>query len=181
VLATALAELARGVIDGRGPAIGNGLATALNRLRRSEAESRVVILLTDGDSNSGNVSPDQAADFAKTMRVKVYTILMGASGDAPVQRGIDLFGRPLWDRAEYPVNPELLRSIASRTGGESYLVSDRRSLEESFHRILDSLERSEIEDLGHVYGELYPAFVWPAVGLLVAELLLAVFVFRRWP
>jgi Ca-activated chloride channel family protein len=176
-----IAELELGMIDGRGTAIGNALGTSLNRLRRSTAESRIIILLTDGDSNSGNVSPDQAGDFAATMGVRVYTILMGQDEDARVQSGIDVFGRPLWDRGSFPINPELMQRLAERTGGESFVASDRQSLEQSFHTILDRLERSEIEDTGHVYGELFPAFVTPAVILVVLELVLGSLVFRRWP
>jgi Ca-activated chloride channel family protein len=180
-LSTAIDELRLGMIDGRGTAIGNAIGTGLNRLRRSDAKSKVLILLTDGDSNAGNVAPDQAAEFASAMGVKIYTVLMGQDGDAPVQQGVDLFGRPLWDRGNFPINPELLRTIASRTGGEAFRATDRRGLEQSFHAILDRLEKSEIEDTGRVYGELFPAALAPALVLLVLELLLATLVFRRLP
>jgi Ca-activated chloride channel family protein len=169
------------MIEGRGTAIGNAVGVSLNRLRASKAKSRVMILLTDGDSNSGNISPDEAADFAKNLRVKLYTILMGRSDDAPVQRGVDLFGRPLLGGANFPVNPELLKRMAQATGGEFYLATDRQGLERSFHAILDTLEKSEIEDAGAIYGELFPAFVGPAVLLLALEALLGTLLFRRWP
>ncbi len=180
-LRTMIRELELGMIDGRGTAIGNAVATSLNRLRTSEAESKVVILLTDGDSNAGNISPEQAAQFAGTMGVKVFTILMGETEETRVQRGVDLFGRPLFDRGSFPVNPELLERMATTTGGEHFRVSDREGLERSFHAILDRLEKSEIEDAGTVYGELFPAFLWPAFGLLGIELLLGALLFRRWP
>jgi Ca-activated chloride channel family protein len=180
-LRTMIHELLLGIIDGRGTAIGNAVGVSLNRLRGSQAKSKVVILLTDGDSNSGNVSPDQAAEFARTMGVKVYTVLMGQTDQTRVQRGVDLFGRPLWDTGNFPVNPELLRTMAESTGGEYFQVADRQALERSFHRILNALEKSEIEDAGRVYGELFPAFMWPGIGLMIMELLLSVFVFRRWP
>lgn len=176
-----IAELSLGVIEGRGTAIGNGIGTALNRLRRSDAKSKIVILLTDGDSNSGNVSPLQAANFAKALGVKVYTILMGQSDQAPRQSGLDLFGRAIFDRGNFPVNPALLKDVAKVTGGEAFQVSDREGLERSFHAILDKLRKSDIEDAGRVYGELFPAFLWPALGLLVLEVLLASLVQRRWP
>ncbi len=175
-----VSELELGMIDGRGTAIGNALGVSLNRLRSSHAKTKIVILLTDGNSNSGNVSPDQAADFAKTMHVKVYTILMGQSDEAPQQQGTDLFGNPIFRRAPSPINPELLRNMATHTGGEAYRATDRNGLEQSFHSILDRLERSQIEDAGRVYGELFPAFVGPALILLLLELILAVFVFRRF-
>lgn len=180
-LRASLHSLELGVVDGRGTAIGNGLGTGLNRLRRSRAKSRTVILLTDGDSNSGNISPVEATELAKTMGVKVYTILMGQSGQAQVQRGVDLFGRPLWDRGNFPVNPELLQKMASRTGGEAFRAADRRQLEQSFHAILNRLEKSQILDVGKIYGELYPAFLWPALLLLLLEQLLALTWLRRWP
>ena len=195
-LRSAIGELELGMIDGRGTAIGNAVGTALNRLRESEAASRVIILLTDGDSNAGNVSPEQAAEIARTLPhplgnegahgedrrgAKIYTILMGRSRDARVQQGTDIFGRPVWDTGNYPINPELLQRMAETTGGEYFQVSDREGLERSFHTILDRLERSEIEDAGRVFGELFPAFLWPALGLLALELLLGTLLFRRWP
>ena len=106
---------------------------------------------------------------------------MGQSSDAPVQQGTDIFGRPVWDRGNFPVNPELLREMAESTGGEYFQATDRAGLVRSFHQILDRLERSEIEDQGKVYGELYAALVWPGLALLLIELLLGTFVLRRWP
>ncbi|MCC6873251.1 MAG: VWA domain-containing protein [Sandaracinaceae bacterium] len=195
-LRSALSELQLGVINGEGTAIGNAVGTGLNRLRGSEAASRVLVLLTDGDSNSGNVSPDQAAEIARTLPhplgntgpdgesrrgVRIYTVLMGASADARVARGTDIAGRAQYDRGNYPINPELLRRMAEATGGESFQATDRRELESSMHQILDRLQRSEIEDAGRVYGELYPAFVWPALFLVALEILLAALIVRRWP
>lgn len=180
-LRTLITELQLEMIDGKGTAIGNAIGTALNRLRKSDAKSRIVILLTDGDSNSGNVSPLQSADFAEALGVKVYTILMGQADDAPVQAGTDLFGNPLFDRGNFPINPELLQSVATKTGGEAFQVQDREELERSFHVILDQLERSDIQDAGRVYGELFPALLAPALALLVLELLLSTLVLRRWP
>lgn len=174
-LTNVVRELSLDVLDGRGTAIGNAVATGLSRLRRSRAESKVIILLTDGDSNAGNVSPEQASELAAAMRVRMYTILIGAEDGSPKDPLRMLQG------GQMPVNPELLRSMAQRTHGEYFGVSDRRSLESSFHAILDRLERSEIEDLGRTYGELYPAFVGPALALIVLELLLATLVLRRWP
>ncbi len=180
-LQTVISELQLELIDGRGTAIGNAVGTGLNRLRRSQAKSKVIILLTDGDSNAGNVSPDQAAELAATMEVKVFSILMGVSGDSRVQRGIDLFGRPLFDVGNFPVNPELLQRMSERTNGEYFQVGDRRALEQSFHSILDELEKTEIEDGGRVFGELFPAFVWPALVLLMLELLIGLVLLRKWP
>jgi Ca-activated chloride channel family protein len=179
-LRTALRGLQLDQIDGRGTAIGNAVGVSLNRLKRSRAKSKVMILLTDGESNAGNVSPSQAADLANAMEVKIYPILMGVSDAAPVQRGTGIFGRAIFGTATYPVNPALLEEMASKTGGEFFLVSDREALEQSFHQILDELEKTDIEDAGRMYTELFPAFVGPALLFLLIELLLLLSL-RRWP
>ena len=181
MLRASIDDLELGMIEGRGTAIGNAVGVSLNRLKNSHAKSKVMIVLTDGDSNSGNISPDEAADFAKHLGVKLYTVLMGVSDDAPVQRGVDLFGRPMLGAGNFPVNPELLKRMSTATGGESFTASDRKGLERSFHAILDRLEKSEVEDAGAVFGELFPAFLGPAVLLLLIEILLASTVFRRFP
>jgi Ca-activated chloride channel homolog len=168
-----LAELRLGIIDGRGTAIGNGIGVALNRLRHSDARSKVVILLTDGESNAGNIAPEQAARYAQTMKVKIYTILAGdndpeAAGAEPgVQR--------------HPVNPKLLEEIASMTGGTPYLATDTRALAERFQKILEDLEKSRIKDRGVLYAELYRRFVLVAFGLLVLELAMRLTRWRRLP
>lgn len=179
-LRTALRGLQLDQIDGRGTAIGNAVGVSLNRLKRSRAKSKVMILLTDGESNAGNVSPSQAADLATAMGVKIYPILMGVSDDAPVQQSTGLFGRAIFGTANYPVNPDLLDEMAEKTGGEFFLVSDREALEQSFHQILDALEKTDIEDAGRMYTELFPAFVGPALLFLLIELLI-VLALRRWP
>jgi len=179
-LRTALRGLQLDQIDGRGTAIGNAVGVSLNRLRRSRAKSKVMILLTDGESNAGNVSPSQGADLATAMGVKIYPILMGVSDTAPVQQGTGLFGRAIFGTANYPVNPELLEEMADKTGGEFFLVSDREALEQSFHQILDQLEKTDIEDAGRMYTELFPAFVGPALLFLLIELLVLLWL-RRWP
>lgn len=180
-LRTLIRELQLEMIDGKGTAIGNAIGTALNRLRKSDAKSRVVILLTDGESNSGNISPSQAADFAQTLDVKVYTILMGRSDKAPVATGRDIFGNPTLGSGTFPINPELLKEVADKTGAEAFQVADREGLERSFHVILDQLERSDIEDAGRVYGELFPALVVPALLLLLLEAFAGSLILRSWP
>ena len=179
-LRTALRGLQLDQIDGRGTAIGNAVGVSLNRLKRSRAKSKVMILLTDGESNAGNVSPSQAADLASAMGVKIYPILMGVSDTAPVQQSTGLFGRAIFGTANYPVNPELLDEMADKTGGEFFLVSDREALEQSFHQILDQLEKTDIEDAGRMYTELFPAFVGPALIFVLIELLVLLWL-RRWP
>lgn len=169
-----LNELQIGVIDGRGTAIGNGIGVALNRLRHSEAKSKVIIVLTDGDNNAGNISPVQAARFAQTLGVKIYTIL---AGDNRVTGGAD----PEDGRPRQPVNPKLLEEIASMTGGAPYLATDTRALAQNFQSILQDLEKSRLHDRGVMYGELFPRFLTPALAALLLELLLRLTRWRRLP
>lgn len=165
-----LGELQLGIIDGKGTAIGNGLGVALARLRRSEARSKVVILLTDGDNNAGNISPVEAAKMAQAMGVKVYTILAGTndSADDPIEMRA---GR------RHPVNPKLLEQIATMTGGSPYLASDSDALAKRFQAILEELEKTKLDDRGLLYAELFPWFLWPALALVLLEISLRL---TRW-
>ena len=168
-----LAELHVGIIDGRGTAIGNGIGVALNRLRRSDARSKVIIVLTDGENNAGNISPLEAARYAQKLNVKIYTILAGDNdpeSQAPNARG-----------QRQPVNPKLLEQIASMTGGTPYLATDTRALVQRFQKILEDLEKSRLHDRGVLYAELYQRFLLAAFGLLVLEITLRLTRFRRLP
>src|SRR5262249_17846802 len=179
-----LEQLHLGAIDGRGTAIGNALGVALNRLRHSDAQSKVIILLTDGDNNSGNISPLQAARFAQSLGVKVFTVLLGQNDDAPAppRGGRDPFGgMARVPRRRYPVNPKLLEQIATMTGGTPYLAIDRRALEQRFHQILEELDKSKLRDSGTVYAEVYPRFLWPALVLVLLEAGLSLTRFRKFP
>lgn len=131
-----------------GTAIGDAVATALNRLRDSDAKSRVVVLITDGDNNAGRLSPIDAGDAAKTLGIPVYTILVGKGGKVPFPQGQDIFGRTAWRDVEIPINPELLQRLAKETGGEFYRATDRESLKEGLQHVLDSLERSKLMEGG---------------------------------
>jgi Ca-activated chloride channel family protein len=181
VLQTMVSALELNLIDGSGTAIGDGLGTALNRLRRSDARSKVVVLLTDGSNNAGHVDPREAAQLATALHCKVYTILMGTSDEAPIQNGVDLAGRPVYVTAHFPVDPRLLEEIAQTTGGQFFRAADRGSLEQSFHTILDQLERSKIADAGVRYGELYHHIVALALALLGLEAVLSATRLRRFP
>src|SRR5205085_6170991 len=139
VLQGLLDQVKTGVIAD-GTAIGNALATAVNRLRESDAKSRVVILITDGDNNSGNISPQQAAQIARDQGIKVFTILIGKGGRVPYPTGTDLFGRTLYEQVEIDVNPELLQGIARTTGGAAYQATDRATLESGLVQSLAGLE-----------------------------------------
>ncbi|HEY2030215.1 MAG TPA: VWA domain-containing protein [Myxococcales bacterium] len=171
VLEELLEQVRTGVIVD-GTAIGNALATAVNRLRESTAKSRVVILITDGDNNQGNISPLQAAQIAKDLGIKVFTILIGKGGRVPYPTGTDLFGRPIYEPVEIDVNPELLQQIAAVTSGSYYPATDKASLESGLRAVLDSLQKSKIyEASGSAhYDEWYARFFLPAALLLLLSL-----------
>jgi Ca-activated chloride channel family protein len=170
-----LGELQIGTINGEGTAIGNGLGVALQRLRRSEARSKVIILLTDGDSNAGNITPVQAASMAQKLGVKIYTILAGDNdgADVPARAGVP--------HQRFPVNPKLLEEIATMTGGTPYLASDTRALAQRFQNILEDLEKSRLHDRGVLYAELFPRFLLPAFAVLLLEIALRLTRLRRLP
>jgi Ca-activated chloride channel family protein len=149
-----------------GTAIGSGLATSLTRLRRSQAKSRVVVLVTDGANNSGEIDPATAADLAKAMEVRVYTIGVGKGGQVPMPvRVRDPFSGQIVEQTvmtEVQIDEGLLQSIADRTGGEFFRATDGASLRNIFDRI-DRLEKSEIKQTAYRrYRELFHPFLLAA-------------------
>lgn len=181
LLAGLVQKMELGLVDGQGTAIGDAVGTAVARLRRSAARSKAIILLTDGDSNAGLVAPDYAAHLAQTQGVRVYTVQIGNGDEVEVEGPPDIFGQPQFRREHYPVNPELLRKIASETGGEAFVANDRKALEQSFHRILDSLETTRFEAQARTMEDLFPLLLVPAVVLLAIEALVRLFLVRRFP
>jgi Ca-activated chloride channel family protein len=169
------------VIDGNGTAIGDAVGTGVARLRRSNARSKAVILLTDGDSNAGAISPDYATHLAKREGVRVYTVQIGNGDDVDVFTGLDFFGQPRYERAHFPVNPALLKQMAQDTGGDSFVATDRAALEQSMHAILDRLEKTKMIAQTASNEELFPYFLWPAIAMLVLEALVRLLVVRRFP
>ncbi len=182
VLSDILSSVKTGLIED-GTAIGNALATALNRLRESEAKSKVVILITDGDNNAGNISPMQAAAIAKQLGVKVYCIMVGKGGMVPFPSGPDLFGSPTYREIEIPVNPELLKGIARETGGRFYSAVDRVTLESGLNDILDQMEKSKLYQAGAFenVSERYEPYLLGAAVLLLLELVLTSTRLRSFP
>ena len=155
-----------------GTAIGSGLATALTRLRRSEAKSKVIVLVTDGDNNAGEIDPATAADMAKAMEVRVYTILVGRGGRVPMPvRARDPFTGAIVTEtvmADVKVNPDLLKRIAERTGAEFFRAEDPAALRQVFEQI-DRLEKSDIQVSAYRrYRELFPPLLALAAALLAA-------------
>lgn len=164
VLRALVKRLRLGVLDGSRTAIGAGLGVALNRLQESEADSQVIVLLTDGVHNAGGLDPDNAAQEAADRRVKVYTVLIGR------HRGL----------MRRTIDPARLERIASITGGFAYTAEDQAALRTSFHDLLDRLERSVIEG-EQVRAELFPVVLWPMLVLLVLDVLLRSTRLRRFP
>ncbi len=181
VLSALVSKMDLGLIDGNGTAIGDAIGTAVARLRRSSARSKAVILLTDGDSNAGSIAPDYAAHLAQGQAVRVYTIQMGNGDDVDVQSGVDLFGQPTYVREHFPVNPDLLKRIASATGGDAFVATDQKGLEQSMHAILDRLEKTRFEEQAATMEDLFPFLVVPTVLLVALEAMVRLFLVRRFP
>ena len=162
-----------------GTAIGNGLATAVARLKDSDARSRVVILLTDGVNNSGEVSPQTAAEIAKTYGVRVYTIGVGKEGMAPypvmTPWGVQV------QNMKVEIDEKLLKEVAESTGGRYFRATDNTKLAEIYSEINKMEKAKTTVDSFPVYKELFGSFaVWALLALLL-ELLLNWCVIRRLP
>ncbi len=179
-LQTLLAGLRSGIIED-GTAIGNGLATALNRLRESSAKSKVIILLTDGVNNRGEISPQTAAQIASEMGVKVYTIGVGSEGVAPYPR-VDSYGNIVdYVNVKVEIDEVALRDIATLTGGEYFRATDNDKLRAIYDQI-NTLEKSEVEILERtLYHEQYLVWLLVALAILVAEFLLKSIILKRLP
>lgn len=151
-----------------GTAIGDGLASSVSRLKDSEAISKVVILMTDGDNNAGSVDPSTAAEMAKLFGVRVYTIGVGTRGKAPYPVH-DQYGRTYFQQMEVNINEPLLQQIADETGGKYFRATSNEKLEQIYAEI-DQLERSKIEvnEFKRVHEEFLPFVLWATALLLLA-------------
>lgn len=182
VLRNILKDVRTRVIED-GTAIGNALATATNRLRDSDAKSKVIVLITDGDNNAGQISPVEAAQIAKSLGIKVFTILVGKGGQVPFPNGTDLFGNQAYVDVEVDVNPELLQQIAALTGASYYRATDKETLSKGLNEILNKLDKSKIDEGGSftTYDEMFGAFLLPGLILLGLELVLSLTRLRSFP
>lgn len=179
VLSSLLDEIRIGMTED-GTAIGTAIATGVNRLRESTAKSKIIILLTDGDNNAGKIDPPTAAEIAKTLGIKIYTIGVGKGGRVPFPAK-DIFGRETIDYVEIPINEELLKQIATTTNGKFFQATDRDELKRIYDEI-DQLEKTKIDTHSYVrYSEMVHWILLPAIGLLILEILLANTVFRKIP
>lgn len=178
-LQTLLARIRSGLIED-GTAIGNGLATAVNRLRESEAKSKVIILLTDGVNNRGEIAPLTASEIAKAQGIRVYTIGVGTEGMAPYP-AIDMFGNITFINQKVEIDEKTLTAISDMTGGKYFRATDKAKLKAIYDEI-NQLEKSKVEVTEHVsYHELYLVWVLAALGLLLMEFLLSNLVLKRIP
>lgn len=182
LLTQLLEEVETGMLPD-GTAIGSAIATAVNRLRESEAKSRVVVLLTDGDSNAGSITPKKAAEMAKELGIKVFTILIGRGGSVPYPAGKDLFGRPIYREQVIPTNPALMKEIASLTGASAYQATDKDELDKNLSAVLDELDKTKLEAAGPVAPrhELFPYFVFAGLLLIALEIILGTTRLWRYP
>ncbi len=179
VLVQLLDDLNVGMIDD-GTALGMGLATAVKRLSRSDTESKVVVLVTDGRNNAGEIDPITAADLAVSNDVRVYTIGVGRRGSAPYPVNDPLLGRRQV-QVKVDVDEETLRKIAATTGGKYFRATDRESLENIYTEI-DALEKTEIEVKQYTrYGELFDRPLGLASLILLIEAGLSFTVLRKIP
>ncbi len=147
-------------------AIGDGLATACARMKDTEAKSRIIVLLSDGESNTGIISPEEAARIAAEMGIKVYTIGVGSTGIAPVLTK-DRFGRDAIAKMEVKLDEQELKMIAENTQGRYFNVRDEEGLQRALEDI-DRLEKTTIErETYHHYNELFLLFLFPGIALII--------------
>lgn len=169
-LQTLLARIRSGLIED-GTAIGNGLATAINRLRESNAKSKVIILLTDGENNRGEIAPLTAAEIARDQGIRVYTIGVGTRGTAPYPT-VDFFGNPTVVQAKVQIDEKILGEIADLTGGRYFRATDNAKLQSIYDEI-NQLEKSKVEISQYTtYTEEYLRWAAAALALLLVEFLL---------
>ena len=163
-----------------GTAIGDGLATSINRIKDGKAKSKSIILLTDGSNNTGNVAPSTAAEIAKKFGIKVYTIGVGKNGEAPFPQQ-NMFGRIEYVNMPVVIDEETLKNIASITGGKYFRATNNNVLADVFEEI-DKLEKTQM-DVKHFSHTEDNYMMWAvfALGLFLLEIILRNTVLRTIP
>ncbi|MBN1960225.1 MAG: VWA domain-containing protein [Deltaproteobacteria bacterium] len=177
---TVLLDRMQNGMAGEATAIGSGIGAAVNRLKKSKAKSRVMVLLTDGINNAGPLSPMLAAEIAKTFDVKIYTIGVGTRGEAPFIVEQPFFGKSIvYD--EVSIDEDALREVANITGGEYFRAENTKSLENIYKQI-DKLEKSQSDTPAIIdYDEHAPVFIGIALAMLIFEILILGTWLRRLP
>jgi Ca-activated chloride channel family protein len=179
VLERAVTDLRIGMLDD-GTAIGSGLATAVNRLRQVAGKSKIILLLTDGVNNRGNIDPRTAAAAAAALGIRVYTIGVGTEGEAPIPTGRGANGFR-YEVLPVEIDEDLLREIAQTTGGKYFRAKDSEALSRIFKQI-DGLEKTPIHVTRYVrYDEIPKPFILLGLGALGLELLLSATLVVRVP
>jgi len=175
-----LDRLEIGSINQNRTAIGDGLGTAVNRLRDLKSKSKIVILMTDGVNNAGKLNPLLAADAAAALGAKVYTVGIGVQGMAPMP-GTDVFGRKVYQMQPVDIDEETLQKIADATGGKYYRADNAERFRQIYDEI-DKLEKTEATVSKYTeFKELFPWLVAAGLVLLLIEIILAQTVLRRLP
>jgi Ca-activated chloride channel family protein len=179
LLANYINELKMGMLED-GTAIGDGLASAINRIKEGKAKSKSIILLTDGSNNTGIVAPQTAADIAKQLGIKVYTIGIGKNGEADYPQ-INAFGRIEYVRMPVVIDEATLQNIAKNTGGKYFRATNNNVLSEIFAEI-DKLEKTamDVRHFSHTEDN-YMMWAWLAFGLFSLELILRHTLLRSIP
>src|SRR5437867_10293565 len=163
-----------------GTAIGVGLATAVARLKDARGKSKVIILLTDGRNNRGQIDPLSGARLAQAIGIKVYTIGVGTEGEAPYPIDDPILGRR-YINVQADIDEETLKQIAGATGGQYFRATDARALKGIFTKI-DQLARTELKVHGHTrHTEQFAWFLYPGALLVLVELLLSSTLLRKIP
>lgn len=180
IIKRTISELQWGQLEG-GTAIGMGLGSAVNRLKESTAKSKVIILLTDGVNNSGNIDPRTATELAKELSIKTYTIGIGTNGMADFPWSKDpRTGNLLFRKQQVEIDEVLLKNIAKQTTGKYFRATDNNSLKEIYDEI-DALEKTKIEEFKYYnYQEKYRFFVFLGLAFLLLEFVLKNTIFKSF-
>lgn len=178
VLRNLLLDIRSGMIED-GTAIGNAIANGVNRLKESDAKSRIIILLTDGVNNSGEVDPVSAAEIANTFGIRIYTIGVGTRGQAPYPVKTPFGIR--YQMVPVEIDENVLKQISETTGGQYFRATNNKALKEIYEKI-DKLEKTKIEITSYKNAsEKYYSWLWWGLLLLVLELGLSKTLFRKIP
>ena len=163
-----------------GTAIGSAIASAANRLKDKEAKTKLIVLLTDGDNNAGKVQPLTAAEAAKALGIRIYTIGAGTEGEAPFPLQ-NAFGRTIYRNVLVKFDEKTLSEIATITNGQYFRATDTNSLRKIFSEI-DKMEKTKIEvERTAQYRDLFQYVLIPGIACLLLEILLSQTVWRRLP
>lgn len=178
-LIKAIDEIEYGLVED-GTAIGMGLATAVSRIKDSNTKSKVIILMSDGENNMGEIDPLTAAELAKKYGIKVYTIGVGTKGYALTPVAYDFNGNLIFENRPVSIDEDLLKNIAKMTGGKYFRATDAEALQKIYKEI-DALERSKISEV--IYNnkqEYFMYFLIPGLLLILVDTILRLFYFKSF-